>query len=73
MAILNRRLVGRNRKEVRSTPFRRFRSQRNRDEVGCLIRRMRGQGIVELTLAIPIFLVLLFGIFEFSSYYSTRM
>ena len=38
-----------------------------------LHRRSAGQGIVELALTIPIFLVVFFGIFEFSRYYSTRL
>ena len=38
-----------------------------------LLRSMGGQGIVEFILAIPIFVVLFFGIYEFSRYYSTRL
>ena len=38
-----------------------------------MARRGRGQGLVELVLAVPVFLILFFGIYEFSRYYSTRL
>jgi len=50
---------------------RRFRCGRR--SRGGFRRSIAGQGIVELALTIPIFLVLFFGIFEFSRYYSTRL
>lgn len=37
------------------------------------IRGRRGQGIVELVFALPVFMTLLFGIYEFSRYYSARL
>ena len=38
-----------------------------------LARGKRGQGLVELVLAIPVLMVLFFGIYEFSRYYSARL
>jgi len=37
-----------------------------------LVRKVSGQGIVEFLVVIPVFLVLFFGIYEFSRYYYTR-
>ncbi len=44
-----------------------------RSSVLGLARDGRGQGLVEFILALPIFVVLFFGIYEFGRYYSTRL
>ena len=44
-----------------------------RARVARLGRSSRGQGLVEFVLVVPILLVLLFGIYEFSRYYSARL
>lgn len=38
-----------------------------------LLRGTRGQGIAEFVFAIPVFMVLFSGIYEFSRYYTTRL
>jgi hypothetical protein len=38
-----------------------------------LMRGTRGQGLSEFVLAIPVFMVLFSGIYEFSRYYTTRL
>jgi Flp pilus assembly protein TadG len=38
-----------------------------------LLRGMGGQGLVEFVLAIPVFLVMMSGMYEFSRYYITRL
>ncbi len=44
-----------------------------RDRSAGLLRSLRGQGLVEFVLALPVFVILFFGIYEFSRYYSTRL
>jgi hypothetical protein len=38
-----------------------------------LLRGTKGQGLAEFVLAIPVFMVLFSGIYEFSRYYTTRL
>ena len=46
--------------------------KRNKAGLRGLIRDVGGQGMVEFLMVIPVFLVLFFGIFEFSRYWYTR-
>jgi Flp pilus assembly protein TadG len=41
--------------------------------IRCLARRAGGQGLVEFVVAIPVFLVMMSGMYEFSRYYITRL
>ncbi len=60
---------------ARIDPHTRGRTPRSRCSQGFLglVRGAGGQGLVELILALPVFTILFFGIYEFSRYYSTRL
>ena len=47
-------------------------TNRRKGRLRSLVRKVSGQGIVEFLIVIPVFLVLFFGIYEFSRCYYTR-